>query len=42
VRTMDAALDREELELRAMLAAYQHPALGTVTTVSLNSVGSPT
>jgi crotonobetainyl-CoA:carnitine CoA-transferase CaiB-like acyl-CoA transferase len=35
VRTMEAALDREELEQRAMLAAYQHSALGEVTTVGL-------
>jgi crotonobetainyl-CoA:carnitine CoA-transferase CaiB-like acyl-CoA transferase len=32
---MEAALDRVELEQRAMLAAYQHPALGEVTTVGL-------
>lgn len=35
VRSMEAALDREELELRAMLATYRHPALGEVTTVGL-------
>src|SRR5438445_228882 len=35
VRSMEAALDREELEQRAMLAAYRHPALGDVTTVGL-------
>jgi crotonobetainyl-CoA:carnitine CoA-transferase CaiB-like acyl-CoA transferase len=35
VRTMEAALDREELKQRAMLAAYRHPALGEVTTVGL-------
>ena len=35
VRTMEAALDRAELEQRAMLAAYRHPALGEVTTVGL-------
>ncbi len=35
VRTMEAALDRDELEQRAMLAAYRHPALGEVTTVGL-------
>jgi crotonobetainyl-CoA:carnitine CoA-transferase CaiB-like acyl-CoA transferase len=35
VRTMEAALDRQELEQRAMLAAYRHPALGEVTTVGL-------
>src|SRR5438309_3255838 len=35
VRTMEAALDRAELEQRAMLAAYRHPALGDVTTVGL-------
>ena len=35
VRMMEAALDREELEQRAMLAAYRHPALGEVTTVGL-------
>jgi len=35
VRTMEAALDREELEQRAMLAAYRHPSLGEVTTVGL-------
>jgi len=35
VRSMEAALDRKELEHRAMLAAYRHPALGEVTTVGL-------
>jgi crotonobetainyl-CoA:carnitine CoA-transferase CaiB-like acyl-CoA transferase len=35
VRTMEAALDRAELEQRAMLAAYRHSALGEVTTVGL-------
>jgi crotonobetainyl-CoA:carnitine CoA-transferase CaiB-like acyl-CoA transferase len=35
VRSMEAALDRKELEQRGMLAAYQHSALGTVTTVGL-------
>lgn len=36
IRSMEASLDREELEQRAMLATYQHSALGEVTTV-----GSP-
>jgi crotonobetainyl-CoA:carnitine CoA-transferase CaiB-like acyl-CoA transferase len=35
VRTMEAALDRDELEQRAMLATYRHPGLGEVTTVGL-------
>jgi crotonobetainyl-CoA:carnitine CoA-transferase CaiB-like acyl-CoA transferase len=35
VRTMEAALDREELGQREMLAAYRHPALGEVRTVGL-------
>jgi crotonobetainyl-CoA:carnitine CoA-transferase CaiB-like acyl-CoA transferase len=35
VRSMEQALDRGELEQRAMLAAYQHPTLGEVTTVGL-------
>jgi len=35
VRTMEAALDPVELEQRAMLATYQHSALGEVTTVGL-------
>lgn len=35
IRSMEAALDREELEQRAMLATYQHSALGEVTTVGL-------
>jgi len=35
VRSMEQALDRVELEQRAMLAAYRHSALGQVTTVGL-------
>lgn len=35
VRTMEAALDREELDRRDMLAAYRHSSLGEVTTVGL-------
>src|SRR5207247_10841145 len=35
VRSMEAALDREELRERAMLASYQHAVLGHVTTVGL-------
>lgn len=35
VRSMEAALERDELERRGMLAAYQHEALGAVTTVGL-------
>ena len=35
VRSMEAALDREELRQRAMLASYRHAALGEVTTVGL-------
>ena len=35
VRSMEAALDREELRERAMLASYQHAVLGDVTTVGL-------
>jgi crotonobetainyl-CoA:carnitine CoA-transferase CaiB-like acyl-CoA transferase len=36
VRSMDAALDLEDLQDRSMLAEYEHPRLGTV-----RSVGSP-
>ncbi|HYM49980.1 MAG TPA: CoA transferase [Candidatus Limnocylindrales bacterium] len=35
VRSMEAALDRDALEARGMLAAYVHPALGTVSSVGL-------
>lgn len=35
VRSMAAALDRAELEERAMLASYRHSALGDVSTVGL-------
>jgi len=35
VRTMEAALDRKELEQRAMLVTYRHSELGDVTTVGL-------
>ncbi|TMD19858.1 MAG: CoA transferase [Chloroflexi bacterium] len=35
VRSMEAALDREELRERAMLASYRHAALGELTTVGL-------
>ena len=35
VRSMEAALERDELERRGMLATYQHEALGAVTTVGL-------
>ncbi|HET9848405.1 MAG TPA: CoA transferase [Candidatus Dormibacteraeota bacterium] len=35
VRSMEAALNRQELEQRGMLASYQHSALGQVTTVGL-------
>jgi crotonobetainyl-CoA:carnitine CoA-transferase CaiB-like acyl-CoA transferase len=35
VRTMESALDRGELERRAMIAAYRHSVLGEVTTVGL-------
>lgn len=35
VRSMEAALDRRELEQRAMIASYTHSALGQVTTVGL-------
>jgi crotonobetainyl-CoA:carnitine CoA-transferase CaiB-like acyl-CoA transferase len=35
VRSMEAALNRQELDQRGMLASYQHSALGTVTTVGL-------
>ncbi len=35
VRTMEAALDRPELEQRGMLATYQHSALGEISTVGL-------
>jgi len=35
VRSMEAALDRSELEARGMLATYTHAALGKVTTVGL-------
>ncbi|HVH65245.1 MAG TPA: CoA transferase [Candidatus Acidoferrum sp.] len=35
VRSMEAALDRHELEHRGMLASYDHSALGHVTTVGL-------
>jgi crotonobetainyl-CoA:carnitine CoA-transferase CaiB-like acyl-CoA transferase len=35
VRSMEAALDRQELELRGMLATYTHEALGEVSTVGL-------
>lgn len=35
VRSMEAALDRRELEQRGMLASYTHSALGQLTTVGL-------
>jgi len=35
VRSMEAALDRKELEGRGMLAVYSHAALGVVSTVGL-------
>lgn len=35
VRSMEEALDREELEARRMLAAYEHPVFGTVRSVGL-------
>ena len=35
IRSMEAALDRDELRQRAMLATYRHSALGDVTTVGL-------
>lgn len=35
VRSMEAALDRRELEQRGMLASYHHSALGELTTVGL-------
>lgn len=35
VRSMDEALDREELGRRHMLAEYEHPVLGTVRSVGL-------
>jgi crotonobetainyl-CoA:carnitine CoA-transferase CaiB-like acyl-CoA transferase len=35
VRSMEAALDRKELEGRGMLATYTHAALGKVSTVGL-------
>jgi crotonobetainyl-CoA:carnitine CoA-transferase CaiB-like acyl-CoA transferase len=35
VRTMEAALDREELAQRSMLVTYRHSELGDVTTVGL-------
>ena len=35
VRSMEEALDTDELEARGMLAAYEHPALGTVRSVGL-------
>lgn len=35
VRSMEAALDRAELEGRGMLATYHHESLGAVTTVGL-------
>jgi crotonobetainyl-CoA:carnitine CoA-transferase CaiB-like acyl-CoA transferase len=35
VRSMEAALDRAELEQRSMLVTYQHPLLGDVSTVGL-------
>ncbi len=35
VRTMEAALDLDELRTRGMLAEYEHPAFGTVRSVGL-------
>ena len=35
VRSMEAALDRAELDHRSMLVTYPHPVLGQVTTVGL-------
>jgi crotonobetainyl-CoA:carnitine CoA-transferase CaiB-like acyl-CoA transferase len=35
IRSMEAALDRDELRQRAMLATYRHSALGDITTVGL-------
>lgn len=35
VRSMEAALDRTELDHRSMLVTYSHPVLGEVTTVGL-------
>jgi crotonobetainyl-CoA:carnitine CoA-transferase CaiB-like acyl-CoA transferase len=35
VRSMEAALDQDELRQRAMLASYRHSALGEVTSVGL-------
>jgi crotonobetainyl-CoA:carnitine CoA-transferase CaiB-like acyl-CoA transferase len=35
VRSMEEALDRDDLEARGMLAAYEHPAFGTVRSVGL-------
>lgn len=38
VRQMEEALDRDELQLRGMIAQYEHPALGSVRSVGLPMV----